>query len=154
MILNTIIKDIEINRKTLFFLVLGQTYYFLIAFFLFNPNAINLLDELFLLDYKFYLVLFGSFVLSILWFLMNISVSVISLLLPNSNLLNSKSLSEVFVNSMIYSIGYLTLAMLITFLLDYNFKHFIVYSFTFITTRILWRVIKCVTFKKRNFKFF
>lgn len=153
MILNTIIKEIEISKKTLFFSVSGQTYYFLIAFFLFNPKAINLLDELFLLDVKFYIVLLGSFIMSMIWFLMNVSVSIILLILSYTDVNYLKSSSEVYVNSMICSIGYLTCAMLLTFLFDYNFKCFVAYSFAFIVVRILWNVIKYLILKKRSSMF-
>lgn len=142
--INTLIKDLDISKKVLFFSVLGQTYYFLIAFFLFKPETINHLDELFLLDLKFYLILFGSFLMSLIWFMMNVCVSVILLLLSYSNYIYSHSPSEVYVKSMICSIGYLTCAMLLTFLLDYDFKHFILYAFTFVSIRILLFLIKSI----------
>ena len=150
MVLTTIIKELEISKRTLLFSVIGQTYYFLIAFFLFNPDSINQLDELFLVDIKFYLILSASVLMSLIWFFMNVSISVILLLLSYSTH-RYNSPSEIFINAMIWSIGYLTIAMLLNYALEYDFKHFIAYAFTFIAARILWSVIKYLIIKKRNF---
>ncbi len=50
----SIIRELQIGKRTIFFSVLGQTYYFLIAFFLFKSELINRLDENFIFDIKFY----------------------------------------------------------------------------------------------------
>ena len=152
MVLTTIIKELEISKRTLLFSVIGQTYYFLIAFFLFNPDSINQLDELFLVDIKFYLILSASVLMSLIWFFMNVSISVILLLLSYSTH-RYNSPSEIFINAMIWSIGYLTIAMLLNYVLEYDFKHFIAYAFTFIAIRILWCVIKYLIIKNRKFVF-
>ena len=149
MVLTTIINELEISKRTLFFSVIGQTYYFLIAFFLFNPDSINQLDELFLIDINFFLILSASLVMSLIWFVMNVSISVILLLLSYTNHRDSNP-SEIFINAMICSIGFLTGAMLLNYALEYDFKHFIAYAFTFIAVRILWCVIKYLIVKNRS----
>ncbi|VXB06040.1 conserved membrane hypothetical protein [Flavobacterium sp. 9AF] len=139
----TIIKDLKINKKTIFFSVLGQTYYFLIAFFLFRPDYLQLIDENYFLDFNFYFLILVSFFMSIIWFLMNISVTAILLLLSNK-----ENTSSLFINAMICSIGYLTFAMVLNFLLDYDFRHFISFAFSFIAIRIIWTIIRMFLFNK------
>lgn len=144
----TIIEDLKINKRTVFFSVLGQTYYFLIAFFLFKQDLFLMIDDNYLLDVKFYFILGASFLMSLMWFLMNISVSTILLIFSNKNNRYIGNPSGIFINSMICSIGYLTFAMLINFLLDYDFKYFISFSFSFIAIRVIWAISKSLFFHR------
>jgi hypothetical protein len=146
----TIIEDLKINKRTIFFSVLGQTYYFLIAFFLFKHDLFLMIDDNYLLDVKFYFIIGASFLMSLMWFLMNISVSTILLIFSNKNNKYIGNPSGIFINSMICSIGYLTFAMLINFLLDYDFKYFISFSFSFIAIRVIWAISKSL-FLHRSF---
>lgn len=142
MIFNTIIKDLEITKKTLIFSVLGQTYYFLIAFSLFNPDLINQLDERFLIDLKFSYILLASFIMSFIWFFMNVCLASIELLFSYANNRFNTNSSAVFINAMISSIGYLTVVMLLNYIFEHDFKHFIIYAFTFAAIRFIWLLIK------------
>ncbi len=144
-----LLQDLRINRKTMFFSVLGQTYYFLIAFFLFKQDFLLLIDENYLLDVNFYYVMGISFFMSLIWFLMNISVSAILLLFSDKVSNYAANPSGLFINSMICSIGYLTFAMLLNFLLDYDYKHFISFSFSFVAIRVVWVMFKTFFFNKR-----
>ncbi len=150
MYLVSLIEDLKINKRTVFLAIAGQTYYFLIAFFLFKQDFLLLIDENYFFDKNFYYVMGISFVMSFIWFFMNICVSTV-LLLFTDHKRSIKYLgnpSGIFINSMICSIGYLTFAMLINFLLDYDFKHFISFSFSFIAVRIVWSMIKSLFFNK------
>lgn len=145
-----LVKELKINKRTMFFSVVGQTYYFLIAFFLFKPDLFNLIDENYFFDIKFYSIIGISFLMSVIWFLMNVSISALLLMFSSKNNKYLGNPSGVFINSMICSIGYLTFAMLLNFFLDYDFKHFISFSFSFIAIRIIWVITKSF-FLNKNF---
>ena len=144
----SIIRELQISKKTIFLSVLGQTYYFLIALFLFKSDLINKLDENFLFDIKFYYVIGISFLMSGFWFLVNIGISSFVLMFHPSSVKYIDNPSGVFINSMISSIGYLSGAMLLNFILDYDFIHFVAYAFSFIAIKILWVVWKTLLSKK------
>lgn len=144
-----VIKELKINKRTMFFSVIGQTYYFLIAFFLFKPELFDLIDENYFFDIKFYMILVLCLLMSLIWFLMNVSISTILLLFSSTSHKQIENPSSIFINSMICSIGYLTFAMILNFLLDYDFKYFISFSFSFIAIRIIWVMTKTFFFKRK-----
>lgn len=154
MSLISIIKELQISKKTIFFSVLGQTYYFLIAFFLFKGELIDMLDERLLYDKHFYYIFCISFIMSSFWFLINVSISAFVLMFHHSNTKYNDNPSGIFINSMFCSIGYLSCSMLLNFLLDYDFEYFIIYSFSFISIRVLWVIMKSLILKKNHFKFY
>lgn len=144
-----VIKELKINKRTMFFSVIGQTYYFLIAFFLFKPELFDLIDENYFLDIKFYMIIGICLLMSVIWFLMNVSMSTILLLISDTTKKQIENPSSIFINSMICSIGYLTFAMILNFLLDYDFKYFISFSFSFIAIRIIWGITKSLFIKRK-----
>ncbi|CAM4142692.1 MULTISPECIES: hypothetical protein [Flavobacterium] len=147
----SIIRELQIGKRTIFFSVLGQTYYFLIAFFLFKSELINRLDENFIFDIKFYYMIGISFLMSSIWFFINVGISSFVLMFHPSSIKYIDNPSGVFINSMISSIGYLSCAMLLNFILDYDFKHFLAYAFSFIAIKILWVIGKNL-FTRRNYR--
>lgn len=77
---------------------------------------------------------------------MNIALTMSLLLFSNTN--EEQSPSDIFISSMIYSIGFLSCALLINYLLDYDFKHFVAYSYLFVAIRIIWVFIS-LSFSKK-----
>lgn len=144
-----LVRELKINKRTIFFSVLGQTYYFLIAFFLFKPDLFDLIDENYFFDIKFYFVIGISFIMSLIWFLMNVSISTILLMFSSKNNKYVRNPSGIYINAMICSIGFITFAMLLNFILDYDFKHFISFSFSFIAIRVLWAMTKSLFIDKK-----
>lgn len=139
------IDDFKLNSKAALFSIFGLSYYFLIAIILFKPNFIEKVNNALLLDVNFYFLIMLSVCLSFAWFIMNIVLTKFLMLFNQNELV--KSQTDVFVNSMFYSVGYLSCALLINYILDYDFRHFVAYAYLFLSLRIIWVVVK-YAFKK------
>lgn len=61
------IKDFHITTKTSIFSVLGMSYYFFIAIYLFKVDLVDKIENSLLLDINFYLILLTSLSLSFAW---------------------------------------------------------------------------------------
>lgn len=135
-----------VSPKTFFLSILGLAYYFLIAIFLFRVDLVDKVESPLLLDLDFYFIVFISILLSCSWFLMNYFLTHFLLIYKLQN--KRKSEPDLFISTMICSIGYLSCALLINYILDYDFGHFIAYAFLFLAIRIIWAVFSSAFFKK------
>ncbi|MFD2891723.1 hypothetical protein ACFS5J_06835 [Flavobacterium chuncheonense] len=133
------VHELQISTKTALLSVFGQAHYFLIAFFLFKHNMVDQVENPFLLDFDFYMIILTSLVFSLVWFIVNICISSI---LPIYSIQPNASEKDVYFSSMSFSIGCLTLALILTFLLDSNFYIFIAFAYMFIAFKIVWSVFK------------
>ncbi|AWM14154.1 hypothetical protein NHF50_09875 [Flavobacterium sp. NRK F10] len=120
--------------------IFGQAHYFLIAIFLFKHDLIDELDSPLLLDFDFYFILLLSVLFSITWFLMNISLTTVLLFLSHDK--KYEDGSAIFINTMFYSIAYLTISLVLNYFMGLGFKHFVVLAYSFLALKIVWNVLK------------
>lgn len=139
------IDGFKMNSKAALFSIFGLSYYFLIAIVLFKPDFIEKVNNALLLDVNFYYLIVLSISLSLAWFVMNLVLTKFLLLFNQNEVI--KNQTDVFINSMFYSVGYLSCALLINYILDYDFRHFVAYAYLFLSLRIIWVVVK-YAFKK------
>lgn len=139
------IDGFKMNSKAALFSIFGLSYYFLIAIVLFKPDFIEKVNNALLLDVNFYYLIVLSISLSFAWFVMNLVLTKFLLLFNQNEVI--KNQTDVFINSMFYSVGYLSCALLINYILDYDFRHFVAYAYLFLSLRIIWVVVK-YAFKK------
>lgn len=130
----------NIESKAVLFSVLGLAYYFLIAIILFKPSFIDKINNKILLDINFYYILFLSVCLSFAWLVMNMVLT--KFLLAFNQEREEQSQTDVFINSMFYSVGYLSCALLVNYILDYDFRYFVAYAYLFLSLRIIWVILK------------
>lgn len=135
----------SIDSKAMLFSILGLSYYFLIAIILFKPSFIDKINNKILLDINFYYILFLSLCLSFVWLIMNMILTKFLLAFNQERV--EQSQTDLFINSMFYSVGYLSCALLINYILDYDFRYFVAYAYLFLSIRIIWVILK-FTFRK------
>ncbi len=134
------IEWFSIDSKAVLFSVFGLSYYFLIAIVLFKPSFIDRINNRLLLDINFYYILFFSICLSFAWLIMNVVLTRFLLFFNQEKKVNN--LTDVFINSMFYSVGYLSCALLLNYILDYDFRYFVAYAYLFLSLRIIWVILK------------
>lgn len=134
------IEYLRVNSKAVLFSVVGLAYYFIIAIILFKPEFLDKISHAMLFDANFYLLLIISVCLSLAWLIMNVVLTKFLLQFDQNE--KAKSETDVFINSMFYSVGYLSCALLLNYILDYDFRHFVAYAYLFLSLRIIWVVIK------------
>lgn len=122
------------------FASIGLTYYFFTSLILFRPSFVKTLQHQFLFEVDFYLLIILSFIMAVFWLIINIVLSMF-LIYFNQNI-KYKNSSDVFLNSIFYSVGFLSVALLISYILDYDFRHFIAYANMFLSVRILLVILK------------
>lgn len=130
----------NIESKAVLFSVLGLAYYFLIAIILFKPSFIDKINNKILLDINFYYILFLSVCLSFAWLVMNMVLTKFLLAFNQERV--EQSQTDIFINSMFYSVGYLSCALLVNYILDYDFRYFVAYAYLFLSLRIIWVILK------------
>src|SRR5690606_12890757 len=130
----------NIESKAMLVSILGLAYYFLIAIILFKPSFIDKINNKILLDIDFYYILFLSVCLSFAWLVMNMVLTKFLLAFNQERV--EQSQTDVFINSMFYSVGYLSCALLINYILDYDFRYFVAYAYLFLSLRIIWVILK------------
>ncbi|XOV67586.1 MAG: hypothetical protein ACFHU9_00160 [Fluviicola sp.] len=174
-------NDLNIGTKGTILNILSAVPFFFIGTYLFNPDLIQKIQENALTDIDFYFLLSICAALSTLWFFMNFTVSIKAVDFvdwiervkqdnkddtdnkdSSDELKNdadeakaedSDELSEVFVISYIYSIGYLAMAIFINLWIGLSFKWFVVSCFGFIAFRLTWVGIWYGVFKKLEAKY-
>lgn len=138
------VHELQISAKTALLSVFGQAHYFLIAIFLFRYDLVEKIDNRLLLDINFYYIILISLAFSSLWFAMNVCIStMIPVICAKKN-----QNSDIYFNSMVCSVGYLSGALLLTYILDYDFYHFIAYAFMFVALRLCWAFFRLIIEKK------
>ncbi len=130
----------NIESKAMLVSILGLAYYFLIAIILFKPSFIDKINNKILLDINFYYILFLSVCLSFAWLVMNMVLTKFLLAFNQERV--EQSQTDVFINSMFYSVGYLSCALLVNYILDYDFRYFVAYAYLFLSLRIIWVILK------------
>lgn len=138
------VHELQISAKTALLSVFGQAHYFLIAIFLFRYDLVEKIDNRLLLDINFYYILLISFTFSALWFAMNVSISMMTPFICAKR----NQYSDIYFSSMVCSVGYLSAALLLAYILDSDFYHFIAYAFMFIALRLCWTIFKLMIQKK------
>lgn len=135
----------SIDSKAVLFSVFGLSYYFLIAIVLFKPNFIEKVNNRLIFDINFYYILMLSICLSFAWLIMNVVLTKFLLIFNQEK--KEDNQTDVFINSMFYSVGFLSCALLLNFILDYDFRYFVAYAYLFLSLRIIWVILK-FAFKK------
>lgn len=130
----------NIESKAMLVSILGLAYYFLIAIILFKPSFIDKINNKILLDINFYYILFLSVCLSFAWLVMNMVLTKFLLAFNQERV--EQSQTDIFINSMFYSVGYLSCALLVNYILDYDFRYFVAYAYLFLSLRIIWVILK------------
>lgn len=123
------IKKIQINKAAVLLFVLGQTYYFLIAFFLFKSKLILKNNDDF--DMNFMRVVPVCLLLSFLWFILNALGNVFQYRPLNDLSINDESfkcMNKCLIKVMIQSICLLSLSMMINVLLDKSLEYFFLFA--------------------------
>lgn len=134
------IEWFSIDSKAVLFSVFGLSYYFLIAIVLFKPNFIEKINNKLFFDINFYYILLLSICMSFAWLIMNVVLTKFLLVFNQEK--KEENQTDVFINSMFYSVGFLSCALLLNFILDYDFRYFIAYAYLFLSLRIIWVILK------------
>jgi len=140
----TLIKDFDklhIGLKTGSLTILGQVPFFFVSLYLFKKSIIERIDNTyFISDLDFYFVICVCFALSLTWFLMNLGLTGIVVYYVDKWMGIQSELQDVYIMTFIYSIGYVSAAILINYYCDAEFITLILWMYGFIVARILWAI--------------
>lgn len=133
-------KELHIGLRTTFMTILCQMPFFFVAIFLFKHNLIDKISIYPLIDMDFWFLISLCFCFSLTWFLMNVSLTFLVVAFADKVSKTDSEPYELYIASMIYSIIYLSLAIILNYYLHYDFNNFLLYSYSFILARIVWVV--------------
>ena len=131
-------KELHIGLRTSVLTILCQMLFFFVAIFLFKHNLIDNISIYPLIDMDFWFLISLCFCFSLTWFLMNISLTFLIVAFVNKVSKTDSEPHELYIASMIYSMVYLSGAIILNYNLHYNFNHFLFYSYSFVFIRIIW----------------
>lgn len=137
----SLIQDFEklhITVKTSALTILSQMPFFFIAIYLFNKKLIKNIGDNPFYDVDFFFLISVSFCLSLTWFAMNLILTFIAFQFGDLLENDSTQLDDIFKSSVIYSIGYLSVAIAINYKIQMSFFYFILLAYSFIVFRIIY----------------
>ncbi|WP_100613092.1 hypothetical protein [Confluentibacter lentus] len=137
----SLIQDFEklhITIKSSSLIILGQMPFFFVSIYLFNNRLIELVGEYPLYDLDFFYILSLCFCLSVTWFAMNLVLTFISFKFGDALFKDETDIGDIFKSSVIYSIGYLSVAIFINFKINFNFFNFLIIAYGFIVFRMIY----------------
>ena len=138
-------NKLHIGLKSGFLSILCTMPFFLIAIFLFGHNLIDKIPnrDNFLFDFNFYFLVSLCFCFTLTWIFTNILIS-FGVAAVGDNLLNSGQPDgeAPFVLTFVYSIGYLTLTIILNhYWLHWSLMKFVFGSHILLLIRLLWTVL-------------
>jgi hypothetical protein len=134
-------NELHIGLKTAVLTILCQMPFFFIASYLFKHDLITRISNYPIADMDFWFLICLSFCLSLTWFFMNVGLTSLLIALADRITKTDSEPHEVYIGSMIYSIGYLSLAIIISYKYSLTFNSFLVWAYLYICFRILWTLI-------------
>ena len=132
-------EKLHITVKSAVLTILGQIPFFFVSIYLFKHDLINLVGAYPLTDMDFLFIIGLCFCLSITWYAMNLILSLIACIYVD-DILNQPTtdFGDVFNLGTIYSLGYLSIAILINFKCKISFFWFLIFAYGFIVIRLVW----------------
>jgi len=131
-------KELHIGLKTSILTILCQMPFFFIAIFLFKYNLIVNISEYPLIDMDFWFLISLCFCFSLTWFFMNVALTFI--LIPIIDKISGSKpteLNNIYVGSMIISIFFLSISIIISYKFNLSFNCFLSISYLYIIFRII-----------------
>lgn len=151
----SLIQDFEklhITVKSSALIIFGQMPFFFVAIYLFNNKLISLVSENPFYDMDFIFLLSLCFCLSITWFAMNLVLTFIVFKFGDYINDDYSEIDDVFKASIIYSLGYLSIAILINIFLQLGFFWFLILAYGFIVFRLVYTGTACYIYSKKQKK--
>lgn len=136
-------SELNLSAKTSIITVIGQLPFFFVAVYLFDKNLISRVGVSPLTDMDLWFIFSLCFCLSATWFVMNVlsATLIISMMEKYSKATEEVENDFFFVAGTIYSIGYLSLIIVVNYFGNWSFAFFIGGSFSFIVVRTLYTFI-------------
>lgn len=137
----SLIQDFEklhITVKTSALTILSQMPFFFVAIYLFNEKLIKKIGNNPFYDVDFFFLISLCFCLSLTWFSMNLILTFIVFELGDLLENDTTKIDDIFKSSVIYSIGYLSVAIAINFQIKMSFFYFLLLAYSFIIFRMLY----------------
>jgi hypothetical protein len=148
----SIIKDfngLHIGLKTAVLTIICQMPFFFISCYLFKHDLINDISTYPLTDMVFYFLISLCFCFSLTWFFMNVGLTFLIITFTNKIIKTESEPHELYIASMIYSIFYLSLAIILSYYFDLTFKSFLFGAYSYMGFRILWVLVWTLIFRKK-----
>ena len=130
--------------------ILALIPFFFISIYLFNHSLIDLVGNHLFSDINFLFVISLCFCLSITWYAMNLILAIIAFDFGDYIYNDSTGLDDILKATVLYSIGYLSIAIFINFKWEISFYKFLILAYGFIIFRLIYIFLIWFIIKKLN----
>ncbi len=135
-------KELNIGIKTTILTILSQIPFFFISVYLFKHELIDKIGSKLLSDIDLYFLVSICFGFSLIWFFVNVILTMLIADYRDKHDKVKTKTETVYVLTMIYSIGYLSIAIIVNYYyLKSSFHCFLAYAFSFIVVKIIWTYV-------------
>jgi hypothetical protein len=130
-------SELHIGLKTAIITVLCQMPFFFISLYLFRYDLVMKVSDRPFSDMDFWFLVCLTFCFALTWFFLNVAMTFILVALVDRITKIKSKPHEMYVASMIYSIVYLSIAIVISYRFKLSMVQFLFWSYSFILIRIL-----------------